>query len=132
MSAHAMIRARRLDDGTIVQVLADGSTRPLEDRTDWLRLDAMTEEEIEANALADEDNPPLTPEELARLRPVPNPREIRRRLHLTQEQFSLRFHLPIGTVRDWEQGKKAPDSAAKALLRVIEKNPEAVIQALER
>jgi putative transcriptional regulator len=132
MSENDTTRARRLDDGTIVQVMADGSTRPFEDRTDWQRLDAMTEEEIEANARADPDNPPLTADELARMRPVPNPRLIRQRLHLTQEQFSARFHLPISTVRDWEQGKKAPDSAARALLRVIDKNPEAVIQALER
>ena len=48
----------------------------------------MTEEEIEANALADPDNPPLTPEELARMRPVPDPRRIRERLKLTQEQFA--------------------------------------------
>jgi putative transcriptional regulator len=112
--------------------MPDGSTQALEDRTDWKRLDAMTDEEIEANAQADEDNPPLRSEELARMKPVPNPRAIRQRLRLTQEQFSARFHLPIGTVRDWEQGKKEPDSAAKTLLRVIETNPEAVIQALER
>ncbi len=126
-----IITARRLDDGTIVQELEDGTTRPIVSRTDWQRLAAMTEEEIEANALADEDNPPLTAEELARMRPVPNPRNIRIRLHMTQEQFSNQFHLPLGTVRDWEQGKKTPDSAARTLLRVIAHNPKAVIEALE-
>jgi putative transcriptional regulator len=132
MSENDTIRARQHNDGSIVQVLADGSTRPLESRTDWQRIATMTEEEIEANAETDQDNPPLTTEELARLRPTPNPREIRRRLHLTQEQFSIQFHLPLGTVRDWEQGKKQPDSAARTLLRVIEKDPEAVIQALKQ
>ena len=44
----------------------------------------------------------------------------------------MKFQRPLGTIRDWEQGKKFPDSAAKALLRVIDANPEAVIQALER
>ena len=132
MSESNMIRARLLADGTVVQVLPDGSTRPFEDRTDWARVDAMTEEEVEANALADEDNPPISDEELARMRPVPNPRLIRKRMHLTQEEFSVKFQLPLGTIRDWEQGKKFPDSAAKALLRVIDANPEAVIQALER
>lgn len=95
-----MIRARRLDDGTIVQELDDGTVRPLESRTDWDRLAAMTEEEIEANALSDEDNPPITEADLARMRPVPSSREIRQRLQMTQEQFSIRFHLPICTVRD--------------------------------
>lgn len=119
-------------DGGYVQELPDGSTRPLPDRTDDARLAAMTEEEIEANALSDPDNPPLTDEELARMRRVPNPREIRRRLHLTQEEFSERFRLPLGTIRDWEQGKKTPDSAARVLLRVIEHDPEAVLAALAK
>jgi putative transcriptional regulator len=131
MSENDTIRARRLPDGSVVQVMEDGSTRPLEDRTDWARVDAMTEEEIEANALADPDNPPLTAEQLARMQPVPNPKQIRQRLRMTQEQFAARFHLRVGTVRDWEQGLKEPDSAAKTLLRVIDKNPEAVIRALE-
>jgi len=126
-----MIKARRLPDGKLVQVLEDGSIKPLENHTDWARVDAMTEEEIEANALSDPDNPPLAAEQLARLKPVPNPKQIRQRLHLTQEQFAARFHLRVGTVRDWEQGTKEPDSAAKALLRVIDKDPEAVIRALE-
>jgi len=54
-------------------------------------------------------------------------------LHLTQEQFSDRVRLPLGTIQDWqrEQGKKEPDSAARVLLRVIEANPEAVLTALK-
>jgi hypothetical protein len=63
-----IVRVQRLSDGTVVQVFPDGSTKPIESRTDWARLEAMTEEEIEANALADPDNPPLTEEELARMR----------------------------------------------------------------
>ena len=132
MSENDIVRARRLPDGTVVQVLPDGSTRPFEDRTDWARLEAMTEEEIEANALSDPDNPPLTGEELARMRPVPNPRRIRERLKLTQEQFATKFEVPLGTLRDWEQGVSYPDSAAKTLLRVIDKDPEAVVNALAR
>lgn len=131
MNASNTIKARRLDDGTFIQELDDGTFRRIESRTDWKRLAAMTEEEIEANALADEDNPPMTAEELARMQPALSPRAVRRRLQLTQEQFSTLFHLPIGTIRDWEQGKKTPDSAARTLLRVIDRNPEAVIQALK-
>jgi putative transcriptional regulator len=92
----------------------------------------MTEEEIEANALSDPDNPPLTTEELARIRRVPDPRRIRERLTLTQEQFAEKFEIPLGTLRDWEQGVSYPDSAARTLLRVIEQDPEAVINALAR
>jgi putative transcriptional regulator len=131
MNESDTIRARRQPDGSIVQVLEDGSIRPLENHTDWARVDAMTEDEIEANALSDPDNPPITSERLSGMKPVPNAREIRQRLCMTQEQFAARFHLRVGTVRDWEQGLKEPDSAAKTLLRVIDKNPEAVLQALE-
>jgi len=132
MNEGHMIRVRRNSDGTVEEVLLDGSTRVLASGTDWDYLTSMTEQEIEANALDDPDNPPLTEDELSRMRPVPNPREIRQRLHLTQEQFAKRFHLRLGTVRDWEQGKKEPDSAAKVLLRVIERNPDAVLHALEQ
>lgn len=131
MNERDTIRAKRLADGTLVRVTPDGTTRPLASGTDWRRLAAMTEEEIEANARADPDNPPLTTDELARIRPVPNPKQIRQRLGMTQEQFSARFHVPLGTLRDWEQGVREPDSAARTLLRVIDKNPEAVIRALE-
>jgi putative transcriptional regulator len=50
---------------------------------------------------------------------------------MTQEQFSRAFDLPIGTVRDWEQGLKKPDSAARTLLRVIAHNPDVAIEALK-
>lgn len=130
MSEENIVRVRKVADGVYVQVMPDGSTQPIEDRTDWARIDAMTEEEIEANALGDPDNPPLSEEELAHMRRVGELRRIRRRLDLTQEQFAEQFRIPLGTLRDWEQGKKTPDSAARAYLRVIEHNPQAVIDAL--
>jgi len=65
------IRARRRADGTMARVLPDGSTRPLTGDNDWPRLLAMSDDEIEANAATDSDNPPLSPDELARMRPVP-------------------------------------------------------------
>ncbi len=125
-----MMRAKRLPDGTVVQLMSNGSIRPLSDETDWERVRAMTEEEVEAAALSDPDNPPLTDEELGRFKPVPNPKDSRRQLHMTQEQFAESFSLPLGTIRDWEQGAKQPDTAARVLLRVIAKNPQAVLQAL--
>lgn len=134
MSENDIVRVRSLPDGTLLQVMPDGSTRPYVSptKTDWARLAAMTEEEIEANALADPDNPPLTDEELTRMRIFPHPKRIRERLKLTQEQFAERFEIPLGTLRDWEQGACYPDQAARTLLRVIEQDPEGVARALER
>jgi putative transcriptional regulator len=57
-------------------------------------------------------------------------RAVRTRLNLTQEEFSLRFGLTLARVRDWEQGRSSPDSAARAYLTVIEREPKAVARAL--
>src|SRR5260370_26406143 len=56
--------------------------------------------------------------------------KIRKSLGLTREAFAMRFGLQLGTVRDWEQHKRKPDGAARVLLTVIEKEPEAVTRAL--
>jgi putative transcriptional regulator len=50
---------------------------------------------------------------------------------MTQEEFATRFHLPLGTVRDWEQGAHRPDKAGQVLLTVIAKDPDAVARALK-
>jgi putative transcriptional regulator len=100
-------------------------------KTDWTRVEALTGEQALQNALADPDNPPLTDDQLARMRRVPDPREIRQRLGLTQREFSRQFQIALGTLRDWEQGGRRPDSAAKAYLRVIAAAPDAVRQILQ-
>jgi putative transcriptional regulator len=50
---------------------------------------------------------------------------------LTQEEFAGRYHIPIGTLRDWEQGRSEPDQPARAYLAVIAHDPEGVRRALE-
>ncbi|HEY7032072.1 MAG TPA: helix-turn-helix domain-containing protein [Thermomicrobiales bacterium] len=130
MSDESIIKVRRLPDGTVEQLLPNGTTQVLIGQTDWARVDAMTEEEADAAALADPDNPLPTDDELARFQRIPSPKRIRQRLRLTQEQFAARFQVPLGTLREWEQGVREPDPAAKTLLRVIEKDPDAVVRAL--
>jgi putative transcriptional regulator len=122
--------ARQLSDGTLVQILPDGTTRPLPDQTDWARVDAMTDEQIHAAAMADPDARPMTPEELAKARRVPRVRTLRRALGMTQEEFAARYHIPLGTLRDWEQGRTEPDQPARAYLKAIAGNPEGVLRAL--
>ncbi len=101
-------------------------------RTDWRDFDAMSEAARSRAALSDPDAQPATREQLARARRVPTVRALREKLNLTQEQFAARFHLPLGTVRDWEQGAHRPDRAAQVLLTVIESDPDAVERALQR
>jgi putative transcriptional regulator len=98
--------------------------------TDWSRVDAMTDEEAEANALADPDNPPLTQEQLRAAPRMPRVKVIRRALGLTQEEFARRYCIPLGTLRDWEQGRSEPDQPAKAYLKVIATEPERTAAAL--
>ena len=94
------------------------------------RLDAMTEEEIEQNALSDPDNPPSTDEELERGVLGRRVRLARQASGLTQAEFAARFQIPVATLRDWEQGRRKPDATSLAYLTVIERDPEAVVRAL--
>jgi putative transcriptional regulator len=131
MSKDGTTIAKRLPDGTLVRVRPDGSTSPLPpDSTDWTALRTMTDADIDAAALSDEDNPPLTPDREARLRRVPQVKVMRRAMGLTQEDFSARFRIPLSTLQDWEQGRSEPDQAAQAYLTVIARDPEAVQRAL--
>jgi len=90
----------------------------------------MTDKEVIATALADPDARPLTPEQLRTARRVPRTKILRRALALTQEEFAARYHIPIGTLRDWEQGRCEPDQPARAYLTVIAHDPEGVERAL--
>jgi len=98
---------------------------------DWCRFDAMTEEARHQAALADPDAQPLTEADLARMPLTPRTKTIRRALNFTQEEFAARFHIPLGTLRDWEQGRVQPDQAARAYLTVIAHDPEGVQRALQ-
>jgi putative transcriptional regulator len=130
MSRKNTIVARKGPEEELLQVLPDGSTRPLSDETDWNRVRAMTDAEVLTAALSDPDAQPLTPEKLRNSRRVPRAKTLRRALALTQEEFAARYHIPVGTLRDWEQGRSEPDQPAVAYLKVIAHDPEGVKQAL--
>ena len=55
---------------------------------------------------------------------------IRRALGLSQDEFARHYRIPIGTLRDWEQGRAEPDAAARAYLLVIAREPDIVPRAL--
>src|ERR1700733_8965630 len=93
-------------------------------------LRPMSTEAVEQAARADPDAQPLTEADFNRMQVIPRVKIIRRALGLTQEEFAERYHIPLGTLRDWEQGRKNPDTAARAYLRVIGRNPAAVVEAL--
>jgi len=61
---------------------------------------------------------------------TPQTKIIRRALELTQEEFAARFHIPLGTLRDWEQGRAEPDQPTRAYLTVIARDPDLVSRLL--
>jgi putative transcriptional regulator len=91
----------------------------------------MTQSAIQRAALADPDAQPLSISALKRMKRTPQAKIIRRALGLTQEEFAARYRIPLGTLRDWEQGRAIPDQPTQAYLTVIARSPEEVQQALE-
>jgi putative transcriptional regulator len=104
--------------------------RPKLAKTDWSRFDAMTEAQRHRAAVDDPDAQPLSPADLKLMKRTPQVKIIRRALGFSQDDFAARFQIPIGTLRDWEQGRATPDQAARAYLKVIARDPEAVHKAL--
>lgn len=116
---------------SMVSVVHNPGDVPIETGTDWDAVAALTNEQIHAAALSDPDAQPLpagTDEErsCAGLHRIPNVKKLREKLEMTQEAFATAYRIPIGTLRDWEQGRKHPDAPARAYLTVIARNPQAV------
>ncbi|MHC5855754.1 helix-turn-helix domain-containing protein [Nostoc sp.] len=118
--------ARMHKDGTVVEILPDGSECSISRQP----MRPMTEEEVVAAAFSDPDAIPMTEAEIQKARRVPRVKTMRRALQLTQEEFAARYHIPLSTLRDWEQGRSEPDQTAQAYLKAIAGNSEAVYQAL--
>jgi putative transcriptional regulator len=60
-----------------------------------------------------------------------NVSDLRQRLSLTQEQFAARFGFSVATLRHWERGDRLPSGASLVLLKVIDRNPNVVLMALQ-
>lgn len=106
---------------TLTQIKA---SRP---KADWKKLRATTEADVRRHMIEDGEDPDHVPA----LENVFTPRAIRRRLGMTQAQFARALHIPVATLRNWEQGRNAIDPAARSLLTVVARNPRLVLQALK-
>ena len=100
------------------------AARPKIDRE---RIAATTEDDIRRHQIEDGESPDtpsfgLEPNILAQA--------VRRKLSMTQEEFAAALHIPIGTLRNWEQGRVTPEPAARSLLLIAYRQPEA-LRALE-
>lgn len=93
-------------------------------RIDSARVDATMEEDIATQQAEDEAEAMRDAAKFAR--------RVRKRLGLSQAELSQRIDVPIDTIRNWEQDKRCPTGVAKALLKVLDKAPEAALAALDR
>ena len=116
----AQVRATLKPDGSLVIA---GTTAKIAGRLDPERIDQTSEADIARQTIADDAT--------AHRDAAAYARRVRRRTGLTQAAFAARIGVPIDTVRNWEQGKRLPGGPAKALLRVLDRAPEAALAALE-
>ena len=91
-------------------------------RVDYEVLDGTAERDLALQQREDEDE---ATRDMARFA-----RRVRKRLGLTQREFARRIDVPQETIRNWEQGKRCPTGAARALLRVLDKAPETALRVL--
>ena len=91
-------------------------------RIDAAQVDATNEADIAKHKGADDAEAMLDTAKFAR--------RVRRRLGFSQVEFAERIDVSLDTIRNWEQGKRSPTGAAKALLKVLDKAPEAALAAL--
>lgn len=98
------------------------AAKPVAGRVNARKLNATTEADIETQ-IREDDATAVQDAALFAQR-------VRKRLGLTQAEFSRRIDVSLDTIRNWEQGKRSPTGAAKALLRVLDRAPEASLAAL--
>jgi len=102
---------------------------------DWAALDALTDEEIDEQIAADPDVAPvldwsLDDPAVVVMEPV-DVKAIRHKTGMSQEEFARTFSLNISALRDWEQQRRMPRGPARALLRIIDREPAAARRALQ-
>jgi putative transcriptional regulator len=103
-------------------------------KIDWSVFDATTEAQIVAQLARDPDTAPnvtsLGPGRIVHPPKDVDVRAIRRKLRLSQARFARRYGFSLGSVRNWEQGRRRPEGPARILLKVIDTDPKFVDRAL--
>ena len=99
--------------------------RSMKPRIDRAKFEAASEDDIARQVAEDPDTAPeITLDMLIA------PKNLRRRLDMTQEQFAEALGIPVATLRNWEQRCNAIDPAARSLLILVARDPEGTLAAL--
>jgi putative transcriptional regulator len=120
---------------TLRMSAAEARARARKEKTDWRRIDAMTDEDIARQIAEDPDVAPDMSEALARgdfeLVWGIDVEQVRGRTGLDQASFAQRFGIPLEELTDWETRGRVPSRAVWTYLKVIEREPELVGRAAE-
>ena len=119
-----MLRVRLKADGRLVEVLADGSERTMPPPAD------ATVNGVAVLSVLDATSAPSIVPAGPDADPAAYARRIRAATHLSQTDFAARLGVPVETVRNWEQGKRAPRGPARALLKIIDRAPDMAFAVL--
>ena len=112
---------------TLKEAMARAAARtPEEDKAfrDW--MDATTADDIRRHMIEDGEDP----DEDIEYERVVQPRDVRKKLGMTQTEFAAMLRIPVATLRNWEQSRFVMEPAAQTLLRLIDREPEAALRAL--
>lgn len=104
-------------------------------KTNWHKVKKLTDQQINKAAKTDKDALPSSKNKLKKFKRVNPPAlidisHLRKKLHISQEQFAAYFGISKRTLQEWEQGRRIPNGPARALITVIAKEPKAVQRAL--
>lgn len=99
---------------------------------DWQAFVAMSDDEVIKRAKRDPDAPPLTDEQLNRMKRATPVRRVRSKLQMSQTEFAKAFRIPLATLRSWERGEIDLDPVILAYLSAIERAPDAIRAALKQ
>jgi len=105
-----------------VKMHKDGHPTLPQGKANLAFLDATSEQDIARQQREDNIEASMDAAKFAR--------RVRRRIGLTQSEFSQKIDVSIETIRNWEQGKRSPTGAAKALLKMLDRSPELALIAL--
>jgi len=135
MSKERITKVSLTEGGKLLEHEPGGGTKTVRSQTDWRRVAALTDEEVQRAAESDPDAPPLTARQLSKASKVPegiDVRAIRLKHKMSQAAFAARYGLALDALQDWEQGRRSPNRYARILLTVIDREPRAVERALAR
>jgi len=96
-------------------------------RADRAKVEATSEDDIARHMREDGENPDA---DLGSFMEDLPPARIRERMGMTQVEFARTLRIPVATLRNWEQGRVGIDPAARALFRILSRDPKRALRAL--